>query len=107
MNILLEYLYRDAGNNKIWGEVIFSNKMSHDVSILEAKIKDGLIDGEFFVAEDVDLPSLQFPHHDKELDHGWHEYFSVKEIGDCSGECLNGDVGDFVRKLEESLGRVV
>jgi hypothetical protein len=100
MNISLTYLYRDAGNNKIWGEVIFSNKMNFDVSTLEEKIKNELIDGEFFVAEDLCLPSLRFERYDEELDHGWHEYFCVKETADCLNDCLGRDVGDFVRMLK-------
>lgn len=102
MNILIEYLYRDAGNNKIWGEVIFSNKINFDVSILEANIKNGLIDGEFFVAEDVCLPSLYFARHDEELDHGWHEYFSIKKTANRSNDYLNRDISDFIRMLKFS-----
>lgn len=77
MNILLEYLYRDAGNNKKWGNVVFSNKFNLDFFYLEKEIKDSLIDSEFFVAEDVGLPPLLFDHHDTQLDHGWHEYSSI------------------------------
>ena len=47
MNIIVEYLYRDAGNNKIWGEALFSNKSNLGLHDLLKMIKEKLIDGEF------------------------------------------------------------
>jgi hypothetical protein len=44
MNIRFEYLYRDAGNFKKWGEVIFSNKNNRDANDLEKQAKSVLID---------------------------------------------------------------
>lgn len=102
MNVLIEYLYRDAGNNKLWGDVIFSNKMNVDVARLDADIKKTLIDGEFFVAEEVFLPPLQFEKHDIELDHGWHEYFSVGVTAERPNDHLNRDICEFICMLKSS-----
>lgn len=99
MNILMEYLYRDAGNNKVWGNVIFSNPLNIDAAVLHESIKNALIDGEFFVAEDVFLPVLRFSSLDDELDHGWHEYFSVKTTSALSNDALDRDISEFIRSL--------
>ncbi|HEY9136482.1 MAG TPA: hypothetical protein VIM85_11910 [Pseudomonadales bacterium] len=99
MNILMEYLYRDAGNNKIWGNVIFSNHLNVEAVVLHEDMRHALIDGEFFIAEDVFLPSLRFDIHDDELDHGWHEYFSVTEVAEPSNDGLSRDIGQFINRL--------
>lgn len=99
MNILMEYLYRDAGNNKVWANVIFSNNLNVEAAVLDEGMRNALIDGEFFVAEDVFLPSLRFDVRDDELDHGWHEYFSVKETSEPSNDGLNRDIGEFISRL--------
>ena len=51
MNVILEYLYRYAGNNKIWVEALFSNKSNLSRHDLLKIIREKLIDGEFFIAE--------------------------------------------------------
>ena len=77
MNAHFEYLYRDAGNNKKWGEVIFSNQENADLGLLQEKMKKILIDGEFFIAEKSELPKLFFPNRNSELDHDWYEFHSL------------------------------
>ncbi|HEY9035348.1 MAG TPA: hypothetical protein VIM96_01405 [Pseudomonadales bacterium] len=105
MNILLDYLYRDAGNNKLWGNVIFSNHLNIELATLHEDVKNALIDGEFFVAEDVFLPSLRFDFPDNDLDHGWHEYFSVKGTSELSNDSLNRDISEFINGLTLSKMR--
>ncbi|MFA5628524.1 MAG: hypothetical protein WC965_13780 [Thiohalomonadaceae bacterium] len=105
MNISLEYLYRDAGNNKIWGNVVFSNRSNIGATSLHADMRNALIDGEFFIAEEVFIPSLCFDVHDNELDHGWHEYSSVKETSEPSNDGLKRDIGELVSALTLSKMR--
>ncbi len=44
MNAHFEYLYRDAGNNKKWGRVIFCNKENAKLGLLQEQIRKVLID---------------------------------------------------------------
>lgn len=43
-NVRLEYLYRDAENFKIWGEVVFSNvadiELDHAVTVIKSYTLD-------------------------------------------------------------------
>jgi hypothetical protein len=87
--------------------VIFSNKNKSGVSVLEKEIRSKLIDGEFFVAEELSLPALKFERYDEELDHGWHEYFSVEETAEEVNDGLGRDVGDFVNILDRGLLKVI
>jgi hypothetical protein len=68
MPIRFEYLYRCAGNYKEWGEVLLSNPEHRPLDELEAEIRSNLIDGEFFIAEQIGIPTLYFDETDPELD---------------------------------------
>jgi len=98
MNILFEYLYRDAGNNKNWGSVIFSNREGLSVEELTLKIRSGLIDGEFFEVDKLGVPPLYFDRYDPELDHGWHEFFGIEETGEGVRDSHGRDIAELIRR---------
>ena len=99
MLVSIEYLYRDAGNNKIWGEAIFRNSSSLSVADLDGEIKAGLIDGVFFEPDILGLPVLSFSDYDPVLDHGWHEYHTISE--GCCGSVADivGDITELIQAL--------
>lgn len=69
-NTKFQYLYRDAGNYKQYGEVVFKG------SILpkeEAALKDALFDGQWFNAKAVGVPERFFEERNDD-DHGMHEF---------------------------------
>jgi len=88
---IFEYLYRDAGNWKAWGQLLLEGvPTASDISSLTASFESG----EFFIAEQLGIPPLfqQFwtqyggPTQD---DHPWHEFAGVRpateaEISHCS-----------------------
>lgn len=77
-NIKLNYLYRDAGNHKVWGSEILSNPESLSLDVVEEKIRLSLIDGEFFDPKYWKLKRLQFDDWDIEIDHTWNEFESIE-----------------------------
>ncbi|MEQ9464387.1 MAG: hypothetical protein RJQ10_12070 [Haliea sp.] len=101
MNVGFEYLYRDAGNNKLWGFVVFANKRDLSVAHLEKALEPHLIDGQFFPASPDLLPPLQFPNHDDSLDHDWLEYSGMEESTETVTDSKKRDIGDFVDQLIE------
>lgn len=70
MNTLIQYLYRDAENNKV-----------HNACVVEGDITDEEIEdicgslkyGELFIPEDVGLPEQRFDDYDSDIDHPWFE----------------------------------
>jgi len=79
-NIKLNYLYRDAGNYKVYGEVIFLNFETKPLSELESILRSRLIDFEFFDPDTFQIPRLshkEFPFNPK-LDHSWNEFVSLE-----------------------------
>jgi len=77
-NIKFNYLYRDAGNYKIFGCVIFSNQKKIDLERIELEIKDNLIDKEFFYPLDCKIPVLNFDGINEEISDVWYEFENVE-----------------------------
>lgn len=101
MNIEFEYLYRDAGNNKIWNSVVFANPRGLAPSYIADQIRNALIDETFFDAAYVRLPNIGFAEPDPSLDHGWHEFSTVEltdeEPDDRLGRTIDELICDFAR----------
>lgn len=94
MTIQLNYFYRDASNFKNFGCVILST--SYEVlKEIDLKIRQRLIDGEYFDAAKVGVPEMFFDV-SSEDDHRWHEYHSVEETNQESA----------VLRLEDFLDRL-
>ncbi len=87
-NLKFNYLYRDAGNYKQFGFVIFSNP--HDLTPEQAteKLLPNLIDEEFFDPLIVNIPLLEKYDFDPELDHGWYEFELFCETGESPTESI-------------------
>jgi hypothetical protein len=102
MNVCFEYLYRDAGNYKLWGEVVFTNKQGLTIDKIEEKIRRLLIDNEYFEAEKIGIPVLRFEIHDPELDHQLHEFVRVTAPSVQAGESGRHDIGDLILALEKT-----
>lgn len=100
MSVLFKYLYRDAGNYKLWNELVLTNRNGIDVQDAEKTIRSSLIDGEFFIAEQIAVPVLRFEKHDPDLDHGWHEFHSIMESDDPGEEQPARDLSDFLQDLQ-------
>lgn len=98
MHLKFNYLYRDAGNYKNYGFVIFSNGNNEDPETLEKTIREHLIDGEFFYPEDLVKPVF-FDEYNEELDHGWHEFDSVEETTEEPTDAR--DIEDFIADLQK------
>lgn len=80
MKIVFEYLYRDAGNFKNYGDAQFRNDTALPLDEIDERIRAALIDGMYFSAETLGLPTLYFDESNDELDHEWHEFDCVREV---------------------------
>ena len=77
---VFEYLYRDAGNWKVWGQLLLKGAAS---TTEIASLVERFESGEFFIAEQMGIPTLfhefrtQFggPTPD---DHPWHEFAGIR-----------------------------
>lgn len=81
---VMEYLYRDAGNYKVFGEILLTGTISETDS---ATILGKLDSGEFFVAEQVGVPPLSeslwsLSGGMTEHDHALHEFIGFRDADD-------------------------
>jgi len=81
-NIQFHYLYRDAGNYKNFGSIIFSNPEFISIETLKEQIRSVLIDGEFINHKKAGIPALFFPKKNSD-DHSWHEFENIEETDEA------------------------
>lgn len=84
MNIKFNYLYRDAGNYKTHGSVVFLNPEGLAIEQIESALRTKLIDEVFFDPKVLDVPVLSHPEfsYDPTMDHSWNEFESLEETGE-------------------------
>lgn len=96
-NIQLNYLYRDAGNYKAFGNEVFSNPDKLSVKEIERQIRTVLIDEQFFDPSRWGVKRLEIAEWDDELDHDWHEFKSFKIT---HAEATNSQsISDLIRNI--------
>ncbi len=100
---VMEYMYRDANNFKAFGEILLSGIIS-DVDITE--IKSLLDSGEFFVAEQAEIPVLysqlwKYSNGPTVADHAFHEFsgFRPATTNEISTMKLWGNVSTLIEKF--------
>ncbi|MFC5190942.1 hypothetical protein ACFPIK_04135 [Algoriphagus aquatilis] len=101
LNIKLNYRYRDAGNYKRFGSVIFSNLNRLSIEKATKLIQEKLISEEFFVPKNWNLPKLHFHHYDSELDHDYHEFESWELTEEAATDQRDARV--FLNKIKKGL----
>lgn len=103
-NICLRYLYRDGGNYKNYGTVVFANSLGRSLREVNDLLQSCLIDHLFFVASDWGVPDLHFSEYpyDEEIDHDWHEYEGVS----TTTEEASADLETFLKRASSSLNKM-
>ena len=79
-NIRFNYFFRDAGDNKAHGSVVFSNPEKLNIEVIELNLRESLIDGEFFDPADLGVPRLTLTDAPfiPGVDQPWNEYSRVE-----------------------------
>lgn len=101
MNLHFEYLYRDGGNFKNWGYVIFSNKQNIPIVIVSEKIIELLDEGLYFKVDDLNIPDLHFNEFNQSIDHTWHEFYGCSATNDSITDCNQRDIQTIIDRLFE------
>ena len=99
MNIRFEYLYRDAGNFKKWGDVVFSNPRGITPEAATKMAEEALIDSNYFAATKAGVPDLHFPDYNEQLDHGLHEMHGFFPTNETPTDREDRTVEEFVRSF--------
>lgn len=94
--ILLHYLYRDSGNWKKFGSKRFSNPDQLTIEEIEQKLRENLIDQEYFYPEKVGIKKFKF--HRNLDDYSWYEFESVEMVE--NSVCLMEEYESILNLLE-------
>jgi hypothetical protein len=100
-NIQFDYLYRDAANYKKHGYVVFLNLHHLTVEQVEKKVKKAVIDYEYFIANEVNVPELHFDNYSED-DHDFHEIGSFSITTDEVTDPEKRSIETFIRNLSKS-----
>jgi len=77
-NFRFNYEYRDAGNYHVSGYEVFSNPDSLKIEEVEFRIRESLIDSEFFDPSYWLVKRLKHDDWIPELDHTWNRFESLE-----------------------------
>ena len=94
-NIKFSYRYRDGANYKNHYHIVLNNPAGITLTEIENMVRQKLIDGTWFYADNWNLPDLHFGTWDNEIDHTWHEFDDV-EFTNETGEV---DFSHFLRAI--------
>jgi hypothetical protein len=98
-NIKFNYLYRDAGNYKIWGYEVFGNPDLLSLEVIDRAIRTSLIDGEFFDPEFWKVKRLKHDDWIPELDHTWNEFDSVEYTDE--NPTVHISISEFIKMISK------
>lgn len=99
--VRFNYLYRDAGNYKSWGELVFPNPENLDIKEIDAQLRKCFEREAFFIADQVDVPNV-FIFATENLnsdDHCYHEYAEVESIVSLESEVENRTIKEFLNQV--------
>ena len=106
---VFEYLYRDAGNWKTYGEILLAGKFW---PALRDELTACCEMDALFVAEQVHVEPLQPKHHvtygePSELDHAFHEFVDIRAAtaGDIGRLPFAGQLNDLVMSMHAARDR--
>lgn len=100
---VFEYLYRDASNYKSHGQVYLSGRLSDaDRALIVSKLQDG----EYFIAEQVGIPSLRQSLYElsdgpTDDDHAWHEFGTIVDGPSLGDEILWGSAAELLLNFQK------
>jgi len=103
MNIEFRYMYRDMGNFKNYGVVVFGNRINRNPEEIRKQIFCFLSSDNIFKASELRIPDLFFKNYpyDSELDHEMHEFFEVSETELPASDAIQRDIADLLLDMEK------
>jgi len=102
MNVKLNYLYRDAGNYKSWGYLIFRNPEGLLINDIEHRLRQSFFQHDLFIASQIGVLEVFLFGTDNatEDDICFHEFDSVELTNDASNDQGNRTISEFLQVVE-------
>ena len=106
-NVELSYLYRDGGNYKNWGRVVFSNPGKLNIESVEAQLRQAFEQEELFIASQIRVPDV-FLYLGGEFsfdDHCYHEFDEVRQTPEAANDPHNRSISEFLAEVNREAQR--
>lgn len=102
MNIEFQYLYRDWGNFKNFGSLVFENRSRLAIDEIRRRVERTMDSDRTFVASRLKMPELFFRDipFNPQFDHGFHEFFDTLETELTPNDPADRDILDLLVELE-------
>ncbi len=100
-----EYLYRDAGNYKKWGSVVFPNVEAEALDELRRRIGAVFPEDPIFIADQVRIPEVFLFSNDRYTsdDHCFHEFHSLQVAVEPANDVYSRSISEFISELEREV----
>jgi hypothetical protein len=97
-NVEFTYLYRDGGNYKKWGRVVFSNPDRLDSDSVEKDLRLALLQDGLFIASQIRVPEV-FLYAGGEFsfdDHCYHELDGTRQTPEAATDAHGRSISEFL-----------
>lgn len=102
-NIEFTYLYRDGGNNKKWGRIVFSNPQGANSGSLEKDLRPAFLQDGLFIASQIRVPDV-FLYADGKFsfdDHCYHEFDAVRPTSKDADDVHRRTITEFLTEVTQ------
>ena len=106
-NIRFNYMYRDAGNYKKFGAVVFSNSELLTLQSVATILADVFSEEGLFVAHQIRVPEVFFYIRGNATsdDHCFHEFDGVEETLDAPNDSHSRSIREFLVEAQREAKR--
>jgi hypothetical protein len=106
-NVEFNYLYRDGGNYKKFGRVVFSNPGQIACGVIEAALTEAFLEDGLFIADQVRLPDVfLFANGNLSFDdHCYHEFDALRTTDKEPTDAYLRTISEFVSEVIEQWQR--
>ena len=106
-NVAFVYLYRDGGNHKKWGRVVFSNPDALTSGAVEEKLQLALLQDGLFIASQIRVPeAFLYAGGDFSFDdHCYHEFDGIRATYDSVDDAFGRSITEFLTEVTQEANR--
>ena len=106
-NIEFSYLYRDGGNYKKWGRVVFSNIDELNSESVERELRQAFLEDGLFIASQIRVPEVFLYSVGKfsSDDHCYHEFNCVRQTASRADDTHRRSIGEFLAEITQEARR--
>jgi hypothetical protein len=106
-NVEFIYLYRDGGNYKKWGGVVFSNPDRVSASSAEKHLRDAFLEEGLFIAAQIRVPEVFLYSHGQlsSDDHCYHELEEARLTSKNADDIHRRSASEFLVEVTQKAQR--